>query len=457
MRTKIARRLHLSLSPDVFPSIPAQLKVAEDDFLAAHQQASVISVRLNPRKPTNVFAEAERVPWCAAGRYLVERPAFIYDPLLHAGCYYVQEASSMFLAEALRQHVDLSRKLCVLDLCAAPGGKSTSAASLLSDESLLLSNEVMPNRASVLCENLVKWGQSNTWVSQSDPKQFGALGAMFDVLLVDAPCSGSGLFRKQPDFAAEWNLDLVNQCATRQQKILQDAMPSLQQEGLLVYMTCSFCAEENEQMVDWILATGEYESLPMKEVSRWGILETQSELHGGYGYRFFPHLLKGEGFFLSVFRKTASSFDHTPSVDARMPMSKSEAAILANYMDMEGMLPILHHDQLMVIQEAHYPYLKAFRASIKLIKRGMLAGKMIRNELIPDHELALSTSIRKSLPAVELSKEEALTYLRRGTLCLDTHQKGWLLARYQQQNLGWVKHLGNRTNNYYPTHYRILT
>ena len=183
----------------------------------------------------------------------------------------------MFLAEALRQHVDLSRKLCVLDLCAAPGGKSTLAASLLSDESLLLSNEVMPNRASVLCENLVKWGQSNTWVSQSDPKQFGALGAMFDVLLVDAPCSGSGLFRKQPDFAAEWNLDLVNQCATRQQKILQDALPSLQQEGLLVYMTCSFCAEENEQMVDWILATGEYESLPMKEVSRWGILETQSD------------------------------------------------------------------------------------------------------------------------------------------------------------------------------------
>ena len=219
----------------------------------AHQLPPVVSVRLNPIKPSKAFADATPVPWCTQGRYLDQRPSFTADPLLHAGCYYVQEASSMFLEHALKQMVDFTQRLMALDLCAAPGGKSTLLASLLNEQSLLLSNEVIPSRVSMLTENLTKWGQLNTWVCSNDPKQFAPINNLFDIVLIDAPCSGSGLFRKMPDFVNDWDMDHVHLCSQRQQRIVHDIFPSVKEEGIMVYMTCSFCEEENEQMVDMIL------------------------------------------------------------------------------------------------------------------------------------------------------------------------------------------------------------
>lgn len=215
----------------------------------------VTSIRFNPSK--NVYHQPgdhrlAPVPWTQNGYYLAQRPSFTFDPLFHAGVYYVQEASSMFLEQALRQTTDLSQPLKVLDLCASPGGKSTHLQSLLSPASLLVSNDVIRSRAHVLKDNIVKWGSLNVVVTNNDPADFSALENYFDVIVVDAPCSGSGLFRRDEDAIGEWSVNNVTLCTQRQQRILADAWPSLKRGGLLIYSTCSYSMEEDEDIVKWL-------------------------------------------------------------------------------------------------------------------------------------------------------------------------------------------------------------
>ncbi len=223
-------------------------------LLAAHETAAVTSVRLNPRKPVILsFKESGRVPWCTTGYYLAERPVFTLDPLFHAGAYYVQEASSMFVQHAFECLTDREgAPLRVLDLCAAPGGKSTLLAGLLRNEDLLVSNEVIQARAAILAENLSRWGQMNTWVTHNDPKEFSKLDPYFDVMLIDAPCTGSGLWRKDEAALEEWSPEHVKLCSERQKRIVADALPALKSGGLLLYATCSYSPEENEQVCDWL-------------------------------------------------------------------------------------------------------------------------------------------------------------------------------------------------------------
>lgn len=448
--------MNLSLPNALINSFSEITEIDEQAFIEAHQQQAVISVRLNPDKPSNVFSNFEEVPWCKNGKYLPERPNFTHDPLLHAGCYYVQEASSMFLSHVLQQVVDFDKQLLALDACAAPGGKSTLLASLLNDQSLLIANEVISSRASILTENLNKWGRMNTWVTQNDPKLFTPLQALFDILLVDAPCSGSGLFRKKPDFAKDWNMDMVRLCAERQKRILHDLMPTLQQGGVFVYMTCSFCEEENEDMIDYIQNQFQLTSLQIQIPESWGIVETQSKQTHGYGYRFFPHLLKGEGFFLACFVKG----NHTANVEMKSQIAASKKtsslALLEKYMDTHNKMALVQNDYVMVIHAAHEPYLKSLSSQLKLIKKGIFAGKMMRDALIPEHELAMYAFLKRDLPFVELDFENAIRYLKKENIQIESQQKGWTLVRYQNHNLGWIKNLGNRVNNYYPSHYRIL-
>src|ERR1044071_5586576 len=194
----------------------------------------------------------DKIPWTEYGHYLSQRPSFTFDPLFHAGCYYVQEASSMFLEQALKQTIDLSKPLRVLDLCAAPGGKSTHILSLISKDSLLVSNEVIRSRAKILKDNIVKWGYSNVVVTNNDPKDFQRLENHFDVIVVDAPCSGSGLFRREPEAIEEWSINNVQLCCQRQQRILADIIPALKGGGILIYSTCSYSPQEDEQIVQWM-------------------------------------------------------------------------------------------------------------------------------------------------------------------------------------------------------------
>lgn len=445
------------LSQNAFPSellgrIPFPSATEQDAFRQAEGQEPVVSVRLNRGKPGATWTGAQPVPWCPEGRILADRPSFTADPLWHAGAYYVQEASSMFLDFALRELLDLEKPLRVLDLCAAPGGKSTLLASVLNEESLLLANETIASRAGILSENLCRWGQLNTWVSQSDPSAFGKLGPFFDVLCVDAPCSGSGLFRKMPDYRQEWNPNLVHHCALRQQRILSDSLPALKPGGILVYMTCSFSPEENEEIVDDLLSRFPLESLALHPDPAWGVVETLSSEHGGAGYRFFPHRVQGEGFFLACFRRKDEPFNERTlnpvKQDARM------LDLIRPFANTTGLAALPHDGQLLLLRESHLPWLTFLSKGTRLIRRGILAGKVIKGGLLPDHELAMYTGNTYGRRR-EVDLADAVRYLRKEDFDFGEAEPGWYLLTYHGVALGWIKHLGKRFNNYYPSGWRI--
>ena len=294
----------VKLPPPLIRDLIRDYHIEEEAFLDSHADPNVLSsVRLNPLKPSNRFEQAAPVPWCNTGRYLPERPLFTADPLFHAGCYYVQEASSMFVEQVFKQWTNLDTELRVLDLCAAPGGKSSLISSLISEDSLLLSNEIIKSRVPVLATNLSKWGRHHSFVSNNDPRDFRRVASFFDVMLVDAPCSGSGLFRKDPDAIGEWSESLVQLCSERQQRILADSFPALKEDGVLIYSTCSYSRQENEDICDWLCDNFDVESLPMQLEASWGIEQSRSEKHKSFGYRFYPHKVRGEGFFIAAFRK----------------------------------------------------------------------------------------------------------------------------------------------------------
>lgn len=439
---------------DLRSTLPLSLHADWESLLSAHEHPAVTSIRLNPFKGLHSFEQATSVPWCERAYYLQERPFFTADPLLHAGCYYVQEASSMFLDHALRFCLPKSDHLRVVDLCASPGGKSTLVAGLLKETDLLLSNEMVPNRIQALVENTVKWGYANQWVSNNTAAQIGRLEGYFDVLLIDAPCSGSGLFRKMPEFRSEWNLNLVQQCAVRQKSIIQDALPSLSEHGILIYMTCSLSEQENEQMIDYILNNNDLEPLSIPIPDNWGVLPTTGTQGNGYGYRFMPNHLNGEGFFLTAFRRTKGPHRNisTPKHNTYKPSNLD--------------IPYLNTQELKTYQIKEHPFLihpehitdvNYLEKSLRLVKKGTLLGKWAGKELIPDHELSMSVYLSKELEYIELDRMQALNYLKKETIHPGETTKGWKLVRYLKHELGWVKSVPGRVNNYYPAAYRILT
>lgn len=426
----------------------------EAAFKAAHQQPAATSVRLNPHKQSNAYDGAAMVPWCATGRYLEQRPVFTLDPLYHAGAYYVQEASSMFLSHAIEQLVPEREQLRVLDLCAAPGGKSTLIASLLGKSSLLVSNEVIRSRASILEENLTRWGYMNTWVCSNDPRDVGRLKGYFDLMVVDAPCSGSGLFRKDPKALNEWSEANVALCSQRQQRILADVWPALKQSGVLIYATCSYSPQEDEEILEWLSNTYEVETLPIALQQDWGIVETTSA-SGMKGYRFSPDKVKGEGFFIAALRKKDDA--ETLHLPKFKPFNDKKILQQCTHLLQGNGYSILptHDGEFAAIYSAHeadYHQLKEF---VFLRKFGVKIGQPSAKDWIPDHELALCIEKSASLPAIELSKEQALQFLKKEDFNPGLTDKGWYLVKHGQLALGWIKALGNRMNNYLPKSWRI--
>lgn len=405
------------------------------------------------------ITSSAKIPWCTYGLYLPERPAFIFDPLIHAGAYYVQEASSMFLEQALMQTTDTSQPLRVLDLCAAPGGKSTLLQSLISADSLLVSNEVIKSRAAILEENSIKWGGANVVITNADPAAFAKLENFFDVIVIDAPCSGSGLFRREPEAIAEWSEHNVQLCYHRQQRILADVFPALKEGGVLIYSTCSYSKEEDENMGDWLMDAFTVHSLPLKTEAEWGIVETQSDKHRTYGYRFFPDKVKGEGFFISCFRKQEGTGNSVriPKRPALQKASKNETAIIQPWLQTDsGMQLWKQKEDLFAFPQQLEKELLTIVDNVYVRRAGTTIGKIAGNDLVPDHALAVSTLVNGSIVAVTLKKEEAIQYLRRDEVSITTGQKGWTLVQFEQFNLGWIKVLQNRINNYYPQGWRIL-
>ena len=424
----------------------------KEAFIKIHESGEqVTSIRVNPFKEFEISNLKFQIPWTEYGYYFETRPSFTFDPLFHAGCYYVQEASSMFLEQALKQTLNLSQPLKVLDLCAAPGGKSTHLLSLISKESLLVSNEVIRSRANILTDNIVKWDCSNVIVTNNDPRDFQRLENYFDVIVVDAPCSGSGLFRRDPEAIEEWSGQNVALCSQRQQRILADILPALKNDGVLIYSTCSYSTEEDEEICNWLTEEFQISNLKFKIEDGWGIIETEQ------GYRFWPDKVKGEGFFIACFRKTGGNDEeaYLPKIKPGK-FSVREMEILNKNVNAGGLAFLRHEEIIYTIPEILLADINFLSSKLRIVNCGTRIGEIIKDKLIPDHALALSNIISDKTSRIELDHEQAIQYLKKKELRLETDKKGWTLVTHQGHHLGWINILPNRINNYYPKELRIL-
>ncbi len=438
-------------------SIKIQLGEAFEDFEAALEKPAPKSIRINPlkwKKDVNL----EPVPWAEHAYYLSGEKSFTLDPLLHAGVYYVQEASSMFVEQALKQSVDLSKPLRVLDLCAAPGGKSTHLASLISGDSLLVSNEVIKARANILAENITKWGTGNVVVTNADPEHFSALESFFDVIVVDAPCSGEGMFRKDPAARDEWSEANVTLCAGRQQRILAEIWPSLREGGLLIYSTCTFNRLENEDNLKWLKESFDAEFLPLSVDADWGITEViEGDIRG---YRFYPHKVQGEGFFLAAVRKQGEEQLANPR-KTKKPyfqfLGRTELPLWENWLKDDSVFTLCKkEDGIYAVPTDYYDEIEELGRQIRVVQAGVPLATLKGKDQIPAHEASLFTGFnRDRFTEIELDEKEVLLFLKKENFLLEDAPDGWLMMTYQQIPLGFVKKIGNRMNNNFPTEWRI--
>jgi 16S rRNA C967 or C1407 C5-methylase (RsmB/RsmF family)/NOL1/NOP2/fmu family ribosome biogenesis protein len=425
-----------------------------DAFEKVHAEPSPVSIRINPSKHPGL-KDTESIPWSTSGFYLDPRPVFTLDPLFHAGCYYVQEASSMFLEQAIKQHVLPAKKLRVLDLCAAPGGKSTHLLSLIDSDCLLVTNEVIRSRVNVLSENIQKWGHHNVVVTNNDPEDFGVLHGFFDVIIVDAPCSGEGLFRKDPNAIQEWSEENVLLCSNRQQRIIDNVWPALKQNGILVYSTCTYNESEDEKILKYAKDNHQLEFLSL-DTNGWNI--EQIENRGTIGYRFYPHRVKGEGFFLSVMKKVEEEtpLSIKPSKTAFSFPEKRVTEEVREWLINAGEYLIQRNELVQLLPALHAETIYYLTQKLRVVYAGTFIATVKHNKLVPEHSFALSNQLkREKFNDVKLNEKEALKYLKKETVSIQPEQKGFALATFNGVPLGWMNVLPGRINNLYPSEWRI--
>lgn len=427
----------------------AQLGNGFDIFIETLNGSSPTSIRLNPFKKIQQFDAAEQVPWCANGKYLSERPSFTFDPFFHAGTYYVQEAGSMYIEQAWKVANPENNTARVLDMCAAPGGKSTHLLSLISSDSLLVSNEIVPNRNKILQENITKWGTANAVVTQNKPEDFDRLANFFDIILIDAPCSGEGLFRKDKDAIGEWSEQNVTMCSIRQKDILLHAYNALKPGGYLIYSTCTYESIENDENVQYAKGLG-MQQIALPKVQD-GILATDK------GLQFYPHLVQSEGFYISLLQKHSTDEYDSIFINPKQIDSTSNTDVLAKYLDKpEQFNAITKGDMLIAVPKQLQRQIQAIGAVLNIRHSGILLGNFKGKDFLPAHDVAVNIHANQNLPAVELSCEDAITFLRSEPVKADTNIRGWCIAKHAGHNLGWLKVMDNRSNNYYPKEWRIL-
>lgn len=435
-----------------------------NEFFTALSEPSPVTVRMNPFKIKQMdFSgderQLERVPWSSEGFYLSERPAFTFDPLFHCGTYYVQEASSMFLERAVRSCQGTLRR--VLDLCAAPGGKSTLLRSILPEGCLLVSNEPLNTRAQVLAENMQKWGHPDVVVSTNFPADFSPMRHFFDLIAADVPCSGEGMFRKDAQAVSEWSFANVEKCWIRQREIVRDVWSSLRPGGYFIYSTCTYNTHEDEENVLWIAEELGAEVLPIEISSEWGVRGCLLENVSLPVYHFIPPYTKGEGFFLALLRKKGES-DCFPEHLVRKKKGNSKQPVvpkkckewIGEYKDFD----------FQVVAGGFYAVRKEFTADLsflqnflKIIYAGVPVAMEKGKDLLPLPGLALSTALSDSaFPIASLTYEQAIAFLRKEAIVLGRDvPAGIVLVSYRGLPIGFVKNLGNRANNLYPAEWRI--
>lgn len=418
-----------------------------------------VSIRMNPLKAQNMTPDdGVPVPWCQEGWYLPNRPVFTSDPLFHAGAYYVQEASSMFLDTVLREYV--TEPVRMLDLCAAPGGKSTVARAVLPAGSLLISNEPIRKRAQILVENIQKFGHADVMVTNSYPRDYAASDLSFDVILADVPCSGEGMFRKDAEAIGEWSWQNVEKCWRLQREIITDIWNCLRPGGLLIYSTCTFNALEDEENVRFIRDELGAEILPVTIDPSWNITGSLVKDFPGPVYRFLPGKTKGEGLFMAVLRKDGNETDsgkrRTKEKERREKKQKVEVPTgwLSQADDFDF---VLQGSKMMAVPKSWKTFYDQAVKSLHVMHAGVTIGEMKGKDLIPDQSLALSLARHPdAFPTVDLTEEEAIHYLRREPMPgMPDLPRGYCLVTCKGLPMGFLKNLGNRTNNLYPQEWRI--
>ncbi|MFN8316740.1 MAG: hypothetical protein U0T32_09865 [Chitinophagales bacterium] len=426
-----------------------------EELVQSFSTDSPVSIRKHPLKSFDdgYLEPIASTPWCAEGRYLKQRPSFTYDPIFQAGGYYVQEASSMFLEQFAQAFLANISEPVVLDLCAAPGGKSTHLLSLLEGRGVLMANEIIANRNAALRQNIAKWGAFNVVVTQNDPKEFQRLEDVFDLIVVDAPCSGEGMFRKDNNAITEWSANNVETCIYRQEEILTAILPALKPGGMLIYSTCTFEPGENIHRIEWL--TKEYHLqcvAPAQVFEEKGV--TTITCGGAFGYAFYPHKTNGEGFFIAALQKPLVETD---SKKIKLSAIEKTSPDIQQWVSLTDTNAIVSFQEEYHLVSKKYASLKdVFRKTLRIKQEGTIVCTQKGKDLIPAPELAFSTSIADGVSRIEVNYEGAIRILKCENLHFSGCQRGWHLITFKNLGLAWVKVMDNRTNNYYPNNWRIL-
>ena len=428
-------------------------------FSAFDRPASV-SVRLNPFKKSPMSFEGRPVGWSPYGLMLEQRPQFTLDPLFHAGAYYVQDSSSMFVGELFRSVLarferPAHRPLRVLDLCAAPGGKTTDLAASLrefcGDDFILVANEVMKARVGVLADNVALWGDPNVVVTSDDPSAFACLTGFFDIILADVPCSGEGMFRKDEQARQQWSEDNVALCAGRQRRILADVWPSLGRNGVLVYSTCTFNRYENDDNVVWAAEELGADILP-NDILKDGVIRT------GHGYSLVPGFVEGEGQYCASLIKTSEAeiVEAKGNRGASRPVKQTPVPGNLDTLFSIKMRFSAKGDMITAVPENIAADITVLRQYLHVIAAGCAVGTLKGQVLVPDADLALSQVLdAAAFPREDVDRQTALAYLHRDAVVFPSAPKGYLLVCHEGLPLGFVKNLGNRCNSLHPQSRRI--
>jgi len=433
-----------------------------DALLQALDTPAVTGIRVNPAKGFDI--DGRPVAWCPQGRVLDERPQFTLMPEWHAGCFYVQEPASMVISTAVERLTERIGRhdLRYLDMCAAPGGKTTAALSALPPEAFVVANEFVPARSKILVENLIKWGYPNVAVTCGDTAAYRSMRSAFDIVAVDAPCSGEGMMRKEEEARRQWSPALVKQCAKLQREILNNAWQALRPGGYLIYSTCTFNRHEDEDMLRYAVAELGAESVELGIAADFGL---PSSLEPGlHALRFMPHLTCGEGLFLGVLHKPGSM---EATRGNRKTKSKKSRRPKGNAMppDIDRiLLPDREYEYVQdkagawrAIPKGYMPFIANLEQSARLLFAGVALGEIKGKDFIPNVALALCTELTPgTFPSVEAPREAALDYLRREAPALPPGTpKGHVIVSHNGHPLGFVKNIGNRANNLYPQAWRI--
>ncbi|HOB77929.1 MAG: hypothetical protein WBH58_03015 [Bacteroidales bacterium] len=443
----------------IIKSINRYYDINHKEFLYSFNEKPHIAIKVNPYKKINQLFDllhiSDEVSWCSDAYYLSDRPDFYKDPLLYAGAYYVMDPASMFI-DYIFKNLQLSNDIKVLDIAAAPGGKSIIVNSNLSNNAVLWSNDTNSNRAKTLNYNLIKWGRANNIVSNAKISDFHSLQNQFDLVILDAPCTGSGFYRKYENWQEHFSIEYIKRCANRQKEILKDLIPIIPLYGYLIYSTCSYTSEENEDIAKWLISHG-FEEVHLSIPDQWGIIKSK------YGYRFFPHLTKSEGFYYVILRKIENKQSKFQNFNYNKKNQSSIRLQAPPHIDFENFIDFNDEIELKKIRQnislisssiAKWMDWKGFFFNGKVLNVGTTF--IHENKKIPSPQFALSIYTSNSIPQLHLNISDALSYLQKKSFKLNT-DKGIYLVKYLNLALGWIKIIDDdRFNNYFPVDWRII-